>query len=477
MRTIHEASEEEEDRGTLLAAASPSSEALEAGVHAPSTPPLAPDNGEDTKDVQYAYKIFVAMALPVTLTVLLSGLACVLVDSPFTALSLSGALAYSITDDAESGSAAVKMGKGVANALAFVGAVVAMTLLIVFLFWAGCTGCIRCYLVFAQLVLFSFLGGTFALSACYQYEVPVYWPVFFVALGSFTVAGVVAVFVPHGVPRPVKQAFLICMCVLLSWEFSGIDEYTCFAVLGALAAYDLYAVLHPWGPLRVLVDLMEARNETLPGLLFEARVGGLGGDSSAHSADFTDTADRSLNTVEHRNRHRPRQPRQPRQHRPHRPHRQQQQRQQERQQPAVSELPHVDVEAVPADAKLFVLLPTAATEASAPPSTAPLLTPPEPPATDALDVDFRPRTAKVGLGDFIFYSMLCSRAARYGVLPFVVTTAAVLVGLAATLLLLVVHKRAVPALPLSIFLGILAFAATRAVLNAAHVPSPWFTHP
>ena len=255
---------------------------------------------EDTS-VQYAYKVFLAIALPVILTVLLSGLACVLVESPFTAKNVSGALAYNITDDADSGSAAVKIGKGAINALAFVGGIMVLTVIVVLLFWAGCTGCIRCYLVFAQFTLFSFLGGTFALSACYQYSVPVRWPVFLVALGTFSVAGVVAVFVPRGVPRPIKQAYLICTCVLVSWEFSGVDEYTCFSLLAALAAYDLCAVLHPWGPLQVLVDLMEARNETLPGLLFEARVGGRGGGSdvdSAYSADFTDIAEGSLHTVE-----------------------------------------------------------------------------------------------------------------------------------------------------------------------------------
>jgi hypothetical protein len=50
------------------------------------------------------------------------------------------------------------------------------------------------------------------------------------------------------------------------------DEWTCWALLLMLALYDLCAVLTPCGPLKLLVGLMQERNDPLPGLLYEAQL-------------------------------------------------------------------------------------------------------------------------------------------------------------------------------------------------------------
>ena len=76
-------------------------------------------------------------------------------------------------------------------------------------------------------------------------------------------------------------------------------------------------------------------------------------------------------------------------------------------------------------------------------------------------------TIKLGLGDFIFYSILVSKAAVYSYTTFVVCTVAILAGLGLTLLLLAVYKQALPALPISIFLGIIFFLLTRYAIE------PW----
>lgn len=50
------------------------------------------------------------------------------------------------------------------------------------------------------------------------------------------------------------------------------DEWTGWSLLIMLALYDLCAVLTPCGPLKMLVGLMQERNEPLPGLLYEAEL-------------------------------------------------------------------------------------------------------------------------------------------------------------------------------------------------------------
>jgi hypothetical protein len=60
--------------------------------------------------------------------------------------------------------------------------------------------------------------------------------------------------------------------VILAWNLSKFDEWTCWALLVGLAMWDLFAVLTPCGPLKMLVNLMQTRNDPLPGLLYEAEL-------------------------------------------------------------------------------------------------------------------------------------------------------------------------------------------------------------
>mmetsp|Transcript_18341 Transcript_18341/g.37377 ORF Transcript_18341/g.37377 Transcript_18341/m.37377 type:complete len:384 (+) Transcript_18341:74-1225(+) len=75
---------------------------------------------------------------------------------------------------------------------------------------------------------------------------------------------------------------------------------------------------------------------------------------------------------------------------------------------------------------------------------------------------------KLGLGDFIFYSLLVGRASLRGAAATVSCAVAVLSGLCATLALLPVFQRALPALPISIAAGTACyFAATLLVAPLA----------
>ena len=74
---------------------------------------------------------------------------------------------------------------------------------------------------------------------------------------------------------------------------------------------------------------------------------------------------------------------------------------------------------------------------------------------------------KLGLGDFIFYSVLVSKAALYSFTTFAVCSLAILSGLGLTLLLLAMYGKALPALPISIMLGVVFYLTTR------YVTEPW----
>jgi len=68
---------------------------------------------------------------------------------------------------------------------------------------------------------------------------------------------------------------------------------------------------------------------------------------------------------------------------------------------------------------------------------------------------------RLGLGDFIFYSVLVSKAAMYSFTTFASCMLVILAGLGGTLVLLSVYQSALPALPISIFLGVTFYLLTR----------------
>uniref|UniRef100_A0A7S4S7H0 Presenilin n=1 Tax=Ditylum brightwellii TaxID=49249 RepID=A0A7S4S7H0_9STRA len=74
---------------------------------------------------------------------------------------------------------------------------------------------------------------------------------------------------------------------------------------------------------------------------------------------------------------------------------------------------------------------------------------------------------RLGLGDFIFYSVLVSKAAQNSFTTFATCMLSILAGLGGTLVLLSVYQHALPALPISIFLGVAFYLLTKIVME------PW----
>lgn len=212
-----------------------------------------------------------------------------------------------------------------------------------------------------------------------------------------------------------------------------------------MAVYDLGAVLIPGGPLRVLLELAIERNEEIPALVYEAR---------------------------------PVDPRQGQNWRVWR----------ERRQPGGNLDPNSTVEVIgevlgrnpvpdvssdPAGAQISEVLALPETRLTVAEMSVPLIQSHPDRATEE-DIDDEDEDGiglgssgaiKLGLGDFIFYSILVGRAAMYDYMTVYACYLAIIAGLGITLLLLAFYRKALPALPVSITLGVLFYVLTRTLLE------------
>ena len=418
----------------------------------------------------YQCATFWATVKPVALTMILTCISVIKVttaDQREAARSSSQAYTVYANDDDVDGEdgggevSAERIGQSVINAIVIVAVLCAVTFLVVCLYKYNCLKVLWGYMMFSCFLLFSQLGGVYFATAIERWDLILDVPMFFFTLYNFGVVGVISIFMQRGTPLYVTQLYLVALATIFAWNLAQFEDWTAWCLLIALALYDLCAVLTPCGPLKALVNLMEERGQPMPGLLYEAQVGG-------PPAEFT---------------------------RPDTPGEQE-------------------------DARPRTLEDAGAAAVAAATVTAPPAPPPPPPRAAAEgargggalklaagsgglreggeggeggvvvsplageeqrrqeinlgplpmggegeeamdDPDESDGSVKLGIGDFVFYSVLVGKAAMSGFATLAACFLVILAGLGGTLLLLSVYKKALPALPISIFLGCIFFFCTR----------------
>lgn len=357
----------------------------------------------------------------------------------------AGLSVYMVYDESNSGSQSTgqKVGQSLVNALVIVGVICAVTFILVLCYKYRCLKLMIGYLMFASASLLGYSGGFVVSTAFLVYGVTIDWVTFVFIMWNFAIVGVVAVFYQKGIPRIVTQAYLVAVSVIMAWIVTKFPEWTGWALLIALALYDLCAVLSPCGPLKALVKLAQERQDPIPGLVYEADVAD--GPESDSVSVVRDTLSRPA-------------------------------AEQPRRDSATEATPEASSTVAdatrPADAaadeesgsagdpetRAAKPAPSATREGAAsggggdaqPRRRAPQRAPPE-----------EDRSIKLGLGDFVFYSVLVSRGALFDVTTLAACFIGVLMGLVGTLFLLSVFQKALPALPISIAFGVLFYAAGR----------------
>lgn len=338
------------------------------------------------------------------------------------------------------------------NSLVFVAVVTVVTFLLVLLFYLRCTKFLKYYMGFSSFLVLGFMGGEIAVFLIKDFSFPIDCVTFAVALYNFTVVGVLAVFMSK-MAIFVTQAYLVVIGMLVAYWFTLLPEWTTWVLLVAMALYDLAAVLLPGGPLRLLVQLAMDRDEDIPALVYEARpvindAGQSGGvvrrrvwrdergnfdenqrlNSGAGSDVVSDSSLRTYLRGENG--------------------RNILDAEEGRVLGGDSEL------AAPLIQHINIRLNSSDNAVAS-----------ESLALEGIGLGSS-GAIKLGLGDFIFYSVLVGRAAMYDFMTVYACYLAIIAGLGITLMLLAFYRKALPALPVSIMLGVLFYLLTRLLLEA-----------
>lgn len=309
----------------------------------------------------------------------------------------------------------------------FIAMITAVTFLIVVLFYFRFNRFLKSYMIFSSFIVLSLLGGQICLYLISVSRLPLDSITFFLLFFNFSVVGTVAI-VPAstsgGMPLIITQLYLIWIAVIVAYWFTHLPEWTTWALLVSLAVYDIAAVLLPGGPLRLLVELAISRNEELPALVYEARPVNV----AASVGDRDGVRRRLWRASEH------------------------------------EAPPNSDSGSSSVSVSRNCLIEEDSSESAIPLNG----------QIAEEDSELNPEgriglgtsgAIKLGLGDFIFYSVLVGRVALYDFMGVYACYLAIMGGLGVTLLLLAFYRKALPALPVSIGLGLLFYVATRFLLE------------
>ncbi|KAJ3125270.1 Presenilin-1 [Nowakowskiella sp. JEL0407] len=323
-------------------------------------------------------------------------------------------------------------------ALIILAQVIVATIIILLLFKYNCFGVLYAIFSIIVLMLLGFFGYTLAVTLLKRYNVAMDYVTLVFLLWNFAVVGLISIF--YKSPLTVQQVYLVFMSSLMAYSLcSQLPALATWILLGLLAVWDLIAVLCPFGPLKLLLESSKEQEKEIPALLYTVMIWMMasfdeqrGGEK--HFILFYASIYLLFLLVDETKKKAP--------------------------ESIATRDSVIDGEEAELTAQEINL--STNSDYKLPPSTStqPIIPPPHsvttPPPSEPEEEEER-SGMKLGLGDFVFYSVLISKAAFFDWITTISCTVGVMTGLNMTIFLLVQYQKALPALPISIAFGLIFY--------------------
>lgn len=424
------------------------------------------EDDEEELELKYGAKHVIKLFVPVTL--------CMLV----VVATLSSVSFYTHTNTyllytpfhEKTPDPGTKAWQSVANALILMGVIVVMTIVLIVLYKYECYKVIHGWLILSSLMLLFLFAYIYLGEVLRAYNVPMDYITTCFIMWNFGVVGMICIHWKG--PLKLQQAYLIVVAALMALVFiKYMPEWTTWMVLAVISIWDLIAVLCPKGPLRILVETAQSRNEPIfPALIYSSTM--------VYNVGMMADVDGSTKSKAKRRKDK-RQPLEEMSGQTSSPS------QSSGASNATSNMTSASVE-LDADQHDggFSEVNETAREARiqnrrvhmrehlnhepirANTTNGPRTVPPNEAFAAHPPDEEEEKGVKLGLGDFIFYSVLVGKASSYN--DWNTTLAcfvAILIGLCLTLLLLAIFKKALPALPISITFGLIFYFSTSKIVQ------------
>ena len=211
---------------------------------------------EALQQLLYSAHAFSAVAVPVSISMILSSLAVVFINDGLNGQSSGGAGIPVVFEESSDDTSDERFVSALVNALAIIGAIIGATFLMVFLYYFKFMKLLIGWLVCSTALLLAFSTGLVVQTGMILAQVPFDAISYSFIFYNFAIVGVTAVFYQKGIPPIITGGYLIVISVTMAWILLRyLPEWTSWALLALLAFYDLCAVLTPCGPLKWLVGM------------------------------------------------------------------------------------------------------------------------------------------------------------------------------------------------------------------------------
>ncbi|KAM9956976.1 hypothetical protein ACTFIR_003713 [Dictyostelium discoideum] len=383
----------------------------------------------------------------------------------------------------------------VVNSLIFLAVIILSTTIMVVLYKFKLMKALYAWLMGTSILLLGVFGGFLFLILLAYLNLGLDYVTFVIVVWNFSVGGIVCIFWYS--PKLLNQGYLISISVLMALFFSRLPDWTTWGILSIVSIYDIFAVLCPGGPLRILIETAQKRNENIPAMIYNASIY-IGMIYNEDNLENNNNIELNINKVENENKNNNNEDENKKNNEGENKNNNEDgnnnnndnsnnsnnNNKVENENGTGNSSENGSITPPPTipdfikDEKEInrssgsngfpnfkkctndnILIGDAETNDE-------IVSNAESSIDSTISESYvKPKQSiRLGLGDFVFYSVLIGKAASYQITTVFTVFIAIITGLFLTLILLAVFKRALPALPMSIIFGIIVFFLTFKIL-------------